>query len=252
MKLADPLPKFDPEIVREFYANAYSKDNAGEKRSKVRGRSVNYDRAAISEFLGNPLPLEPGQRCDFTRKMRSHEPYDENKVALLICAANRSYQVGPTGNPLKILRGDMKTLAQVWTTFLLANIVPIGHVSDLNVPKCHLLYCIMREDLTVDIATIISEEIHKFVRYEVNTRNDKAKGALGFSALITALCQDQRVEVELTEKIRPSITKRFIEHFCTHPEDLSNKKSPNWTNKLKTNQQWKNNKQDPHSNLSST
>jgi len=24
MKLADPLPKFDPEIVREFYANAYS------------------------------------------------------------------------------------------------------------------------------------------------------------------------------------------------------------------------------------
>jgi len=59
MKLADPLPKFDPEIVREFYANAYSEDNPGEKRSKVRGRWVNYDRAAISEFLGNPLPLEP-------------------------------------------------------------------------------------------------------------------------------------------------------------------------------------------------
>jgi len=113
MKLADPLPKFDPEIVREFYANAYSEDNPGEKRSKVRGRWVNYDRATISEFLGNPLPLEPGQRCDFTRKRRSHEPYDENEVALLICAANRSYQVRPTGNPLRILRGDMKTLAQV-------------------------------------------------------------------------------------------------------------------------------------------
>ena len=140
MKLADPLPKFDPEIVREFYANAYSEDNPGEKRSKVRGRWTNYDRAAISEFLGNPLPLQPGQRCDFTTRRRSHEPYDENAVALLICAANRSYQVGPTGNPLRILRGDMKTLAQVWTTFLLANIVPIGHVSDLNVPRCHLLY----------------------------------------------------------------------------------------------------------------
>ena len=195
MKLADPLPKFDPEIVREFYANAYFEDNPREKRSKVRGW-VNYDRAAISEFLGNPLPLEPGQRCDFTRKRRSHEPYYENEVALLICAANRSYQVGPTGNPLRILRGDMKTLAQVWTTFLLANIVPIGHVSDLNVPRCHLLYCIMREDLTVDVTTIISKEIHKFVRYEVNTKNDKAKGALGFPALITALCQDQGVEVD--------------------------------------------------------
>ena len=82
---------------------------------------------------------------------------------------------------------------------------------DLNVPRCHLLYCIMREDLTVDVATIISEQIHKFVRYEVNTRNDKVKCALGFPALITALCQAQGVEVELTEKIRPSITKRFIE-----------------------------------------
>ena len=79
MKLADPLPKFDPEIVREFYANAYSEDNPGEKGSKVRGRWVNYDRGAISEFLGNPLPLELGQRYDFTRKMRSHEPYDEMK-----------------------------------------------------------------------------------------------------------------------------------------------------------------------------
>ena len=202
--------------LSEFYAN----------RSKVRGRWVIYDRAAISEFLGNPLPLEPGQRCDFTRKRRSHEPYDENEVTLLICAANRSYQVRPIGNPLKILRGDMKTLAQVWTTFLLANIVPIGHMLDLNVPRCHLLYCIMREDLSVDVATIISEEIRKFVRYEVNTRNEKAKGALGFPALIIALCQDQGVEVELTEKIRPSITKRFIEHFCTHPEDLEQPEEP--------------------------
>jgi len=46
----------------------------------------------------------------------------------------------------------MKTLAQVWTTFLFANIVSIGHVSGLNVPRCHLLYCIMREDLTIDVA----------------------------------------------------------------------------------------------------
>jgi len=221
MNLAYPLPKFDLDIVREFYANAYSEDNPGEKRSKVRGRWVNYDRGAISEFLGNPLPLELGQHYDFTRRRRSHEPYDENEVALLICAANRSYQVGPTGNPLRILRGDLKTLAQVWTAFLLANIVPIGHVSDLNVPRCHLLYCIVREDLTVDVATIIFEEIHKFVRYEVNTRNDKAKGALGFPALIIALCQDQRVKVELTKKIRPLITKRFIEHFCTHQRTWS-------------------------------
>jgi len=120
----------------------------------------------------------------------------------------------------------MKTLAQVWTTFLLVNIVPIGHVSNLNVPRCHLLYCIMREDLTIHVATIISEEIHKFVRYEVNKNTKKEKGALGFPALIIALCQDQRVEVELIEKIQPLITKKFIEHFCTHPEDLEHSEEP--------------------------
>jgi len=71
MKLAKPLPKFDPEIVKEFYANAYSVDSLRQKRSKVRGRWINYDRATINEFLGNPLTLEPGQHCDFTRKRRS-------------------------------------------------------------------------------------------------------------------------------------------------------------------------------------
>jgi len=38
--------------------------------------------------------------------------------------------------------------------------------------------------------------------------------------------QDQGVEVELTEKIRPSITKKFIEHFCTHPEELEQPEMP--------------------------
>jgi len=130
----------------------------------------------------------------------------------------------------------MKTLAQVWTTILLANIVPISHVLDLNVPRCHLLYCIIREDLTVDVATIISEEIHKFVRYEVNKNTEKAKGALGFSALITALCQDQGVEVELTEKIQPHITKKFIEHFCTHPEGLEQPEMPQLDQQAENNQ----------------
>jgi len=71
----------------------------------------------------------------------------------------------------------------------------------------------MREDLIIDVATIISGEIHKFVRYEVNRNSEKAKGALGFLTLIIVLCQAQGVEVELIEKIRPSITKKFIEKF---------------------------------------
>ncbi|KOM31456.1 hypothetical protein LR48_Vigan01g101100 [Vigna angularis] len=220
MRLADPLPKFDLEIVREFYANAYPLDGLGEKRSKVRGRWVTYDRASISEFLGHPLPLAEGQLCDYTRRRRSQEAFDEEEVVNLIFISNRSYRLGSSGDPRRILRTDMKTLAQVFMTFLLSNIVPIGHVSDLNVPRCHLLFNIMREDLTVDVAIIIFEEIHKFVRYEVNKNNEKRKCALGFPTLITALCQAQGVEVDLSVKIRPTITKRFIEKFCTNPAEI--------------------------------
>jgi len=43
MKLDDPLPKFDLEIVRELYANAYYVDNLGEKRFKIRGRWINQN-----------------------------------------------------------------------------------------------------------------------------------------------------------------------------------------------------------------
>ena len=64
------------------------------------------------------------------------------------------------------------------------------------------------------------------MRYEVNKRNEKAKGALGFPALITTLCQDQGVEVELTEKIQPSITNKYFEHFCTHPAELEHPEEP--------------------------
>ncbi|CAJ1940209.1 unnamed protein product [Sphenostylis stenocarpa] len=35
--LANLLPKFDLEIVRQFYANAYPSNDPGDKRSKVKG-----------------------------------------------------------------------------------------------------------------------------------------------------------------------------------------------------------------------
>ncbi|CAJ1940211.1 unnamed protein product, partial [Sphenostylis stenocarpa] len=171
-------------------------------------RRVNYDRAAITEFLGDSLPLEEGQQCDYTRLWLSQETVGarwraihERRVANLLYIPNRSFQLGVVGTPRRIRRTDMMTLAQVWMTFLLFNIVPFGHVSDLNMPRCNLLYCLIREDITVDVASIISEEIHRFVNYEINKNNQKHKGALGFPALITTLCQAQGVEVELTLKI---------------------------------------------------
>ncbi len=44
---------------------------------------------------------------------------------------------------------------------------------------------------------------------------DKSNRALGFSALITGLCQSFGVPVTPSKVIRPPITRAFIEKYCT-------------------------------------
>jgi len=65
----------------------------------------------------------------------------------------------------------MKTLSQVWMVFMLANMVSIGHVSDLNIFLCHLLYYLLKDDYFVDVANIICHKIYKLVRFEISQNN---------------------------------------------------------------------------------
>jgi len=82
----------------------------------------------------------------------------------------------------------MKIVAHVWLTFMLANIVPIGHLSDLKAPCYNMLYSIIQDDHIVDVARIILEELQRFVDLEDNQSRDKEKGSLGFLTLVTASC----------------------------------------------------------------
>ena len=65
----------------------------------------------------------------------------------------------------------------------------------------------------------LSDEIHKFANLEINPRNERGKGFLGFPTLITALCASHAVEVNPTLKIRPTIDARYILQFCVNPEE---------------------------------
>ncbi|OIW00900.1 hypothetical protein TanjilG_19841 [Lupinus angustifolius] len=67
-------------------------------------------------------------------------------------------------------RKDMTPLSRVWTYFILSNIYPIYHSSDLLMTKAFLAYCIQHK-LVVDVATILSDELYQFViREPSNTR----------------------------------------------------------------------------------
>jgi len=50
------MKRFDAEIVREFYSNAYLERQERHKRkTMVRGRWIRYSPQAINDFLENPI-----------------------------------------------------------------------------------------------------------------------------------------------------------------------------------------------------
>ena len=60
------------------------------------------------------------------------------------------------------MRQSMKTLTQIWGTFLLANIISSTHFFNANFDKAQLLHYIMRQ-IVVDVAELILDELYKFV-----------------------------------------------------------------------------------------
>ncbi|KAF1867873.1 hypothetical protein Lal_00012769 [Lupinus albus] len=58
--LTSPHNKFDPDVVREFYANAYPPEEGGglfEHKSWVRDKVIRYDRDYLNLMLNNPYEV---------------------------------------------------------------------------------------------------------------------------------------------------------------------------------------------------
>ena len=85
-QLAEPMPKYDIEVVLEFCANAWpTEEGVMDKRSKVRGQWIPYDTDAINQFLGNPLILEEEQQCEYTTRRGQTTGFDEEAIGQLLC-----------------------------------------------------------------------------------------------------------------------------------------------------------------------
>jgi len=107
--LADSCPKYDPNIILEFYKNAWVEDQ-NDLRAKVKGKWIYYDRNAINHFLGNPLP--DNAECAYQAiKDSRDEWFNERDIVEKLCIPKKSFQTGSTRHSLRIKRKDMKTLA---------------------------------------------------------------------------------------------------------------------------------------------
>ena len=76
----------DPDIVLEFYANAWpTEEGVRNMWSWVRGQWIPFDADALSQFLGDPLVLEEGQECEFSQRRNRADGFDEEAIAQLLC-----------------------------------------------------------------------------------------------------------------------------------------------------------------------
>ena len=203
-KLAEPMRKFDKEIVREIYANAWvERQERDRRKTMVCGKWISYNLQAINDFLGNPFPKQE-EKCNYHRLCARRKWFSNRKVIVALCLPGKGYQIVASGKQTRIHRRDMRTLSQVWLTFMLANVIPIGHVSDINVARSNLLFSMIQDDYTINVARIISDEIQRVVEWE-RIRGAERLGTLGFPELITGLCAQKGILVEPNHKIKNPI-----------------------------------------------
>ena len=115
------------------------------------------------------------------------------------------------------MRSSVKPLTQPGMTLLLSNVVPSDPNAELPLPKCLLVYAILTR-MSVHVAQVIADAIYLFAgmaptRHPLDPANSNR--ALGFSTLITGLCQSYGVPVTPNKVIRPPITRAFIEKYYT-------------------------------------
>jgi len=66
MRLVEPLSKYGPKVVHEFYVIVWTGGEGNqEMRSRVRGRCVPFDKDPISAFFGDPLQLRGDDDCTY-------------------------------------------------------------------------------------------------------------------------------------------------------------------------------------------
>ncbi|KAF1888733.1 hypothetical protein Lal_00036775 [Lupinus albus] len=212
--IASPHDKFDPDVVREFYANAYPPEEGGglfEHKSWVRGKVIRYDREYLNMMLNNPYQVSEDSLDGYHHLVAQNSTMVHGfriaETVASLCLPRRSVSGNVDGQPKRIYRKDMTTLAQIWMIFCLHNIIPNSHVSSLPLFDCHLLCCII-EGIGIDVARLMATEI-----YKTAVKGGK-KGTMGFPSLITSLCARQGVTVNRTEPIKKPITKQYIKQNC--------------------------------------
>ncbi|KAL5193361.1 hypothetical protein HKD37_20G055594 [Glycine soja] len=196
----------DVAILKEFYANLYDLEDKSPK-----GHLVKFDDDTLNTFLKTPVILEEGENlCAYSQFALLR--LDPQELATKLCIPRRRFELNADGQPLKILRKNMTTLAQTWSVLSYSNLVPTSHTSDITLDRAKLIYeMIMKMDR--NLGYLISHQI------SIIAQNDSSR--LGFLALITTLCKARGVtsDSRTLKSLSPAIYLAYIKKNCWNLDD---------------------------------
>jgi len=217
-KLLTPETRINPDIVKEFYANAMPLCETHEMVTQftyttmVRGTTIRFDRDTINTYLGEPLELPPSEDptdpalCRYGQKERDNE-WNHTRIEREILLPGKRYNRGRTNEVTTANFSDMTLEAAIIFQFLVHNVVPKSHVTTTPVSATPLLWHILRGG-EVDVARVISEQLKHVALSGLIGKATK----LSFPGLIMGLVKDQGVQIPepRSEQIKGVVNDRYI------------------------------------------
>ncbi|WVY97433.1 hypothetical protein V8G54_029584 [Vigna mungo] len=157
-RLGTYLAPANVAVEREFYANVKHISNDDIPfLSYVRGRRIPYDVEAINSFLN--IEWESGT-TSFEYAHLLKEEVDYEAIESVVCRPRGTFRRNKQGQPIHLIRSNLRVVSQIWMALIFSNISPCSHVSDVNLSKALIRYTIVARK-TINLGTLIVEEIRQ-------------------------------------------------------------------------------------------
>jgi len=201
----------DIAIMKEFYTNLYDPEDKSPKQVRVRGYLVKFDEDTLNTFLKTLVILKEGENlCTYSRfaLLRS----DPQELAAKLCIPGRGFTLNVDGQPLKILRKNMTTLAQTWSVISFSKLIPTSHTSDVTLDRAKFI-CGIIVKMDMNLGYLISHQISLIAQHDTSR--------LGLLAFIITLCKAREVQSDSRslENLSPAINLAYIKKNCLNLDD---------------------------------
>lgn len=193
-----------PEIVKEFYANAYTPNKEDERYvSFVRGKRIRFDAQTLNALLGVPEVTQ----CSYVQRTSRRPDAEEIRTAL--CRPGGQWTFASDGAPRRLRASDLQPIPKAWCTFVHHTLLPCANVSDVILSREQLVCAIVKKE-NIDVGRLLALDIQAVA-------NDSS-ATLSHPSLICLLCEKAGIQPRKDEMIlKPmiSITVKWIKRLPT-------------------------------------